>query len=236
MPDFNLLVGGFPCQSHSMLGKRKGLNDSRGELFFDLVRILKDKHPKYFVFENVKGLLSSNNGEAFRIILASLDKLGYGVAWSVLNGTFFGNPQARERLAIIGIYGEQPTKEISDLKKYQSLRTRFEKDRFLSYSRNKNKVTIKNTVNTITASYKGLGGYNEPTFIEDDGTIRKLTPIECERLQGFPDNWTKLSSNGKHISDTQRYKMCGNAICVPMFESVFKILLNHDHQVSKNRS
>ena len=224
LPDFDLLVGGFPCQSHSMLGKRAGLDDSRGELFFDLARILKDKRPKYFVFENVKGLLSSNGGRAFEKILNTLDELGYYVAWRVLNATYFGSPQERERVAIIGVRGESAEPKVLFANNESFTKTHFEKARILSYSGNRNTVKLKNTVNTITASYRGLGTYNEPAILEADGRIRRFTPLECERLQGFPDNWTEYGLNNKRISDSRRYKMCGNAICIPMFQYVFKIL------------
>lgn len=223
LPDFDLLVGGFPCQSHSILGKRAGLNDERGEVFFDLVRVLKAKRPKYFVFENVKGLLSSNNGEAFRTILTSLDELGYYVEWRVLNGTHFGTPQERERIAIVGVLGGTPRTKILSFAGKQATRTHLDETKFVSYCRSRDKVMLKNVANTLTASYTGLGSYNEPGVI-DGGEARRLLPIECERLQGFPDNWTAWLGSGKRNSDSQRYKQCGNAICVPMFVAVFESL------------
>ena len=225
LPDFDLLVGGFPCQSHSALGKRAGLNDERGELFFDLARILKDKRPKYFVLENVKGLLSSNNGQAFRTILTALDEMGYGIAWGVFNAQFFASPQARERLVIIGVHGEEPLREVLRLGEDQSVQTHFEEARILSYSGLRDTITFRNTINTIPANYKGLGKYNEPVLVDYDGRLRRLTPLECERAQGFPDDWTKLDYQGKSVSDYQRYKMVGNAVCVPLFISVLRKLL-----------
>ena len=102
LPDFDLLVGGFPCQSFSIAGKRKGFDDTRGTLFFDIARILAEKRPRHLVLENVKGLLSHNGGETFQTILGVLADLGYRVEWQVLNSKDFGVPQNRERIYFIG--------------------------------------------------------------------------------------------------------------------------------------
>jgi len=100
--DFDLLVGGFPCQAFSIAGKRLGFEDTRGTLFFDIVRILKAKFPRLFVLENVKGLLSHDNGRTFRTIITTLDELRYDLQWQVLNSKNFGVPQNRERVFIVG--------------------------------------------------------------------------------------------------------------------------------------
>ena len=102
LPDFDLLVGGFPCQSFSIAGKRGGFNDTRGTLFFEITRILKSKQPRLCLLENVKGLLSHDEGRTFRTIIATLDELGYDVQWQVLNSKNFGVPQNRERVFIVG--------------------------------------------------------------------------------------------------------------------------------------
>lgn len=102
IPDHELLCAGFPCQSFSYAGKRKGMEDTRGTLFFEIARILKDKRPRYFLLENVKGLLSHDSGKTFQTILGVLTDLGYDVEWKVLNSRFFGLPQNRERVFIIG--------------------------------------------------------------------------------------------------------------------------------------
>jgi len=103
--DFDLLVGGFPCQSFSLAGKRKGFNDTRGTLFFDISRILSIKKPKFLVLENVKGLLSHDGGETLSRILTILSELGYEVEYRVLNSKDFGVPQHRERIFITGYIG-----------------------------------------------------------------------------------------------------------------------------------
>ena len=103
--DFDLLVGGFPCQSFSLAGKRKGFDDTRGTLFFDIARILSIKKPKFLVLENVKGLLSHDNGETLSRILTILSKLEYQVEYRVLNSKDYGVPQNRERIFITGYFG-----------------------------------------------------------------------------------------------------------------------------------
>jgi len=102
LPDFDFICGGFPCQAFSIAGKRKGFNDTRGTLFFDIARIIKEKRPRYLLLENVKGLLSHDQGRTFKIILSTLDELGYDIQWQVLNSKNFGVPQNRERVFIIG--------------------------------------------------------------------------------------------------------------------------------------
>jgi len=102
LPDFDLLCGGFPCQSFSIAGKRKGFQDTRGTMFFEIARILKVKRPKLILLENVKGLLNHEKGKTFSVILQTLEELGYRTQWMVLNSKFFGVPQNRERVFIIG--------------------------------------------------------------------------------------------------------------------------------------
>ena len=102
LPDFDLLVGGFPCQAFSIAGKRAGFADTRGTLFFEIARILKEKRPRLLLLENVKGLLSHDNGRTFKVILSTLTELGYDLQWQVLNSKNHGVPQNRERIFIVG--------------------------------------------------------------------------------------------------------------------------------------
>lgn len=104
LPDIDLITGGFPCQSFSIAGRRKGFEDTRGTLFFEIARIASDKKPKYLFLENVPGLLSHDRGRTFKTILSSLDELGYDVTWQVLNSKDFGVPQSRKRLYIMGFF------------------------------------------------------------------------------------------------------------------------------------
>ena len=209
LPDFDCLVGGFPCQAFSIAGKRKGFEDTRGTLFFDLARILRAKQPRLFVFENVKGLLSHDSGRTFKTIIQTIDELGYDCQWQVLNSKDFGVPQNRERVYIVGHLRGTSRPEVFPIT--------------TDDSEDSNSRIIGGT---LTTRYKH--SQREGTYIEEDGNrrgesvkIRRLTPRECERLQGFPDNWTAQGTDGA-ISDTQRYKMCGNAVTTNVVQAVFE--------------
>lgn len=208
IPDHDLLVGGFPCQAFSIAGKRKGFDDTRGTLFFEIARILREKQPRLFILENVKGLLSHDNGNTFKTIISTLDELGYDLQWQVLNSKNFGVPQNRERVFIIG-----------------NLRGTSRPQVFPVRNTNENnsqptKELPEQISNTLRTNYSN--GKSNETYVGEgkEIKIRRLTPIECERLQGFPDNWTA------GVSDTQRYKMCGNAVTVNVVEWIVKSLNN----------
>lgn len=226
LPDFDILVGGFPCVSYSSAGKRKGLEDKRGQLFFDLVRIIREKRPKVVVLENVKAILSNDSGRSFSTVISELANLGMYVEWSVCNSAHFGVPQERERCIIVGVLGKFPSTPIFPLKPLH--KTCFDEDRIVSYSKSRDIVRLRNTSNTIIASYRGLGNFNQPGVLEKDGRVRCFTPLECERLMGFPDNWTKFGAGGGLVSDSQRYRQCGNAVCPNVIEAVFKRLFSMD--------
>lgn len=114
LPDFDLIAAGFPCQAFSIAGKRRGFEDTRGSLFFEIVRIAKEKRPRYLLLENVKGLLSHDKGETFRVIISTLDEMGYDVEWQLLNSKYFV-PQNRERIFIIGHLRGTGTRKILPL-------------------------------------------------------------------------------------------------------------------------
>jgi len=117
LPDFDMLCGGFPCQSFSIAGKRRGFEDTRGTMFFEVARIIKVKRPKLVFLENVKGLLNHNKGETFKVILQTLEELGYRTQWMVFNSKFFGVPQNRERVFIIGSLRGESRPEILPIRK-----------------------------------------------------------------------------------------------------------------------
>lgn len=259
LPNFDLLVGGFPCQAFSVAGLGKGFDDTRGTLFFEIARILKAKKPKYFLLENVRNLLSHDQGRTFSIIAQFLINLGYNIRWDVLNSKDFGVPQNRERIYIRGSLNSYP----NDI----SLTDGTRKDIKVNYIKNGpqgyrliesdgvnqtlaasggnsgGRTFIKDAkikkIGNHSLSGKGQGGnvYDEeglsPTLtcqhdypakvrIKDtndfeshiyiDYTYRAITPVECERLQAFPDNWTKYGADDQPISNTQRYKCLGNAV------------------------
>lgn len=253
IPDFDILVGGFPCQAFSIAGKRAGFQDTRGALFFELARILTDKKPGYFCFENVKGLLSHDNGRTFKTIIAALDDLGYDLQWQVLNSKHFGVPQNRERVFIIGNLRDRPRPQVFpfgksggedtriigediayaiDANYYKGTNTLEDARRSMvmlspsiDHSSGARSVTYSESdiVPTIKATqYKN--GDNQPK-VTDGARIRRLTPLECERLQAFPDNWTQFGKDDEVISDTQRYKMAGNAVTVNVIQATFERLL-----------
>lgn len=318
IPDFDLLTAGFPCQSFSVAGRRKGFDDTRGTLFYEILRVAGTKRPPLLLLENVKGLLNHDEGVTFQVILESLEELGYWVEWQVLNSKHFGVPQNRERVFVIGHLGENGGREA-----FPVFTAGGEPDETQGKTRNEGKRVrtanplgvggsfgernlIANTLshrygkdgseNLIVAELRqsgfrqhrddglvpiltqkmGTGGNNVPMIMpvltpdrenkrqhgrrfKDDGEesftltgqdihgvalydgyredgmprstlrsgrtpevgingmrIRRLTPVECERLQGFPDNWTQkgVDKDGKEVlvSDTQRYKMLGNAV------------------------
>ena len=261
-PYVDLYVAGFPCQTFSMAGKRKGFEDTRGTLFFDLLQYLKAKKPKYFVLENVKGLLSHNGGRTFLTILDCLSKtvnkqysftnyddgLNYYVYYKVLNTKDFGIPQNRERVFIVGFRDEKhsfkfPKKIPLELKLKDILENKVDQKYFLSDKmikgieksnfRERQPMDINGVCKTLkiggdTPCFKVHSLY--PKNSKTDKRIRRLTPKECFRLQGFPDSFLdKCREIG--ISDTQLYKQAGNSITVDVMEHLFREILINEKSV-----
>jgi len=246
IPAFDLLCGGFPCQSFSIAGKRGGFSDTRGTLFFEIARIIKQRQPRLLLLENVKGLLSHDKGNTFATIIRTLDELGYDVQWQVLNSKDFGVPQNRERVFIVGHLRETPRPQVFPIRKDAKVFDREDKSNEgrtqtqLSTTLRGSNIKADNTfiVHNIYGGFKE--GYREfrdvsPTIrtakggghlpaLYQDAKIRRLTPIECERLQGFPDNWTEYGADEEKISDTQRYKMMGNAVTTNVITEIVKKL------------
>lgn len=201
LPDFDLLVGGFPCQSFSIAGKRRGFKDTRGTLFFEISRIIRNKQPRLFLLENVKGLLSHNDGRTFRVIISELVDLGYDVEWQVLNSKNFGVPQNRERVFIVGHPRGTTRPEVFPLQA---------DDEWNSEQHVQEQEAARGVRNMSDLKSRWRHSMR----------IRKLTPIECERLQGFPDGWTD------GVSETQRYKTLGNAVTVNVVQAIVEKLLS----------
>lgn len=238
IPDHALLVGGFPCQSFSIAGKRAGFDDIRGTLFFEIARILENKRPRYFILENVKGLLNHESGKTFQTILRVLTELGYEFQWQLLNSKNFGVPQNRERIFIIGHLGGQPRPQIfpilgsnTDTNSGDQKRQDRVADTITTRYGNRNArgTHLIQDIRGMKKSQNGKGfkDSTEPSYtidtlgaqgVFDGSTIRRLTPLECERLQGFPDGWTE------GVSDSQRYKCLGNAVTVNVVEAIIKLL------------
>jgi DNA (cytosine-5)-methyltransferase 1 len=256
LPDFDLLVGGFPCQAFSIAGKRRGFEDTRGTLFFDLARILKAKTPRLFVFENVKGLLSHDGGATFKTIIAATSELGYDCQWQVLNSKNHGVPQNRERIIIVGHLRGTPRPEVFPIAAGNGDHLKEITHSVPQAQRVYDETGISPSLDTagggnrqpkvVIAAQRGRynsegvieqqleprfdGLSNTLTAVQKDNMlyepmIRRLTPIECERLQAFPDNWTKYGKDNEPISDTQRYKMCGNAVTTNVIRDVMEKIL-----------
>ncbi|WP_445450231.1 DNA cytosine methyltransferase [Enterococcus faecalis] len=275
----DVICGGFPCQAFSIAGKRKGFEDTRGTLFFEIARFASILRPRYLFLENVKGLLNHEGGATFETILRALDELGYDVEWQVLNSKDYV-PQNRERVFIIGHLRGERTRKVFPFKKNDraftklqgqqiyanTLTTRIEAQGTGTYvierEQHEEKIAIPvltpdrvekrqngrrfkddgEEMFTLTAQDKhGVAiiqksrGYNDggiykvaPTvtsnswhennFLKDSIRIRKLTPRECWRLQGFPD-WA--FDKAKEVnSDSQLYKQAGNSVTVPVIADI----------------
>lgn len=312
LPDFDIFCGGFPCQSFSIAGKRRGFEDTRGTMFFEVARILRDKNPKYFILENVKGLLNHDGGRTFQTILKILSDLGYQTQWQLLNSKFFGVPQNRERVYIVGCYGKECTGKIFPISGTNAKNIgKSEKECVIYWKNSKEKWVEeeRNTVGTIrtqtdlcrqpllkqipetTGNPQGSRIYttdgispcitashgNHCAFIDkqvyqvrngtkkgydeavpgdginlayprsktrrgrvgkgcsqtldtnchmgtiDNCRIRRLTPLECLRLQGFPDDMYLLGRE-LGLADGHLYKMAGNAVTVNVIEAVARKL------------
>lgn len=217
------------CQAFSCAGHRGGFDDTRGTLFFEIARILEDKRPRYFLLENVRGLLSNEHGETFQKILGIFSDLGYNVTWSLLNSKDFGVPQNRRRLYLIGyLRGESWGQVFSESKQDgEVMQTRLSDEEIKVRSATKCGYEVAHVGDSVQLARPGsktargrVGKQIAHTLtltgsmgvMVDGGHIRMLTPLECERLQGFPDNWTKYSYDGSIVPDTKRYRCCGNAV------------------------
>lgn len=250
LPNFDILLGGFPCQPFSMIGKRDGLADPRGQLFNEIVRILNTKKPMAFVLENVKNLIRHNRGETFNHIKNELEKAGggYSIFYEVLNSKNFGVPQKRERTYIVGLKETSTAFTFPQKRKYvhtKTLRDILEEEvperyyltekyykGLLNHKKRHNEkgsgfgcavIDLDGVSNTLVSGNMG----RERNLIKDKPCkknrwgIRRLTERECARLQGFPDSF-KIP-----VSTTQAYKQFGNAVSVPVIRTVAEELKNY---------
>lgn len=242
IPDHDILLGGFPCQSFSIAGKKGGFNDTRGTMFFEIARILKDKKPKMFLLENVKGLISHDKGNTLKVILDTLDELGYNVSYKVLYAKDFGIPQNRPRIYLVGFLKtlnhtftfpnpKNIKTKVGDILEKSADKKYTISDKLWSYLKNRKELQKekgngfgfslfnKDSVyaSTISARY-GKDG-SEILIEQKNKNPRKLTPRECARLQGFPE---KMEIP---VSDTQFYRQMGNSVAVPVIEAIAKEMM-----------
>jgi DNA (cytosine-5)-methyltransferase 1 len=245
IPNHEILTAGFPCQPFSNAGLKKGFEDTRGTLFYDVARIINDKKPSMVLLENVKGFVNHNKGRTLRVVLETLDDLGYNTTYKVLNAKDFGIPQNRERIFIVGVNRKKLGKigfEFPDpLYKKTALGQILEKNPDSKYTiSNKlwqgHKRRLKE--HRLKGNGFGYGMFNEESthtntisarYYKDGSEIlisqgrrnpRMLTPREAARLQGFPEKFTIP------VSDTQAYRQFGNSVAVPVVKEIAKKMID----------
>lgn len=278
----DIFTGGTPCQNLSIAGNGKGLDGEESRLWFDYLRLAKALTPRWLVWENVPNALSSNGGRDFLTILQGLDECGYHVAWRVLDAQYFGVPQRRRRIFLVGHLGDGRSAQVlfEPESSYGTSKTRPE-------TRERNSARIsgtlaasgagsarpagqRNELDMLVYQAQGKSCYSQDTIsstvranqwrqsdtdlviafnprassssnqimrqgdytgalsktrvegVIHNDSVRRLTPLECERLQGFPDNWTEGHS------DTARYQMLGDSIAVPVSEWIAKRIIDLD--------
>ncbi|WP_024953706.1 DNA cytosine methyltransferase [Sulfurospirillum arcachonense] len=239
IPEHDIILAGFPCQAFSVAGHRKGFDDTRGTLFFDVARIAKHHKPKVIFLENVKGFVGHDNGNTFKVVKQTLKDIGYKVFSKVLNSKDFGIPQNRERIYIIAFLDNSldfkfplETKLEKSIK--NCLETNVEKKYYYNgkplFEKIKDDVVSEDSVYqwrrryirenkslvcpTLTANM-GTGGHNVP-IIKDKVGIRKLTPRECGNFQGFPASYKIPTS----LADSHLYKQFGNSVSINVIKSL----------------
>ena len=231
LPDFDVLTGGFPCQSFSIAGLRRGFEDSKdkkGVMVLYIHRILAAKQPKFFALENVKGILNHNKGETYRKIFRLFENAGYEVRTVLLNALYYGSAQNRERVIFLGaktpVVNPRP-RIADDTKRFRDFRDRDVSHFIWVKETAKNRAQMKieqrdsysfaivggyDRMGTLTTGVSGGGGRNpssqQKIVQEADGRWRFLTALEGERLQGFPDGWTE------GVSNSSRWFAIGNAV------------------------
>jgi DNA (cytosine-5)-methyltransferase 1 len=242
VPDFDLLVGGSPCQDFSIAGKRAGLEGRRSGLFREYLRALEEKKPPCFIWENVKGVMSSRGGWDFASILSAFSEAGYALTWQVLNAKDFGVPQNRERVFVVGTRGEGGREVFFER---GGIKVDNEQDRSrvancLNTGEKHRGTYVRQPLRFLTRNQKNIEGdyaftvdASQTSGLRNGDRIRRLTPVECERLMSWPDDWTKMGQWEEvkdnrvlikclEISDTQRYKMCGNGVVSAVVAEIVK--------------
>ena len=267
----DVICGGFPCQAFSIAGARRGFEDTRGTLFFEIARFASILKPKYLFLENVKGLLNHDKGNTFETILSALDELGYDVEWQVLNSKNFGVPQNRERVFIVGHFRGERSGNVfpfggkvgnldpglkNEIKKYGTIQPNYNQSgvvydtdgiaptiRAYQGGNLEPKIRVKEATKQGYAEAEvgdsiNLSHPNSKTrrgrvgkqiantlltgesqgVVEPDFRIRKLTPRECWRLQGFPD-WA-FDKAQEVNSNSQLYKQAGNSVTVNVIAAI----------------
>lgn len=257
IPPHDLLLAGFPCQPFSQAGLKKGFDDTRGTMFFEIERILQAHRPSYFLLENVKQLKGHDKGRTLRIMLEHLEALGYTVHTQVLNAKQFGVPQNRERIYLIGCHASLPKalqcfkfpippctpvtvgdilESLSDMPQYtlsdalwQGHQRRKREHRAKGYGFGYS-LFHANSEYTSTLSARYYKDGSEILIAQQDGkNPRKITPREAARLQGFPEHFVIP------VSDTQAYKQFGNSVAVPVIRAMMTSMIGLDATMSQEQ-
>lgn len=250
IPDFDILLGGFPCQSFSIIGKKEGFaNETCGTLFFDIERILRDKRPPAFMLENVRNLVAHDCGNTFRVIKEHLEQLGYHIYAKVLNALDYGLPQKRERIIIVGFLNDvefefpapvpvEERKTLEDILE-KDVDTKYyvkENIRLSRIARLKDKnyprpyISHENMAGSITphpySSALRAGASANYILINDE---RRPTEREMLRIQGFPDTYKIVVPYGKVK------KQCGNSVAIPVIKAVARQMMIALKEFEKQR-
>ena len=264
IPDFDVMLAGFPCQAFSVAGYRQGFDDEkgRGNLYFELERIMEDKKPSVVLLENVKNLVGHDKGRTFSIIRNSMQSLGYEIHHKVMNACDYGDiPQNRERIYVVGFLDsgisdcfkfpdkvqlETTIGDIFDFEERVDDRYYYREDAYM-YPDLKREVTSNETVYQWRRKYvrenksklcptltanMGTGGHNVPLILTAHG-IRKLTPKECFMIQGF-DTTFELPDK---VANSHLYKQAGNSVVVPVIRRIAKSIIsaiNLEEPISKD--
>lgn len=251
IPKHDILVGGFPCQPFSTLGKLKGFEDDRGTMFFYIKKIAKEHDTKVLVLENVKNIKNHDNGKTFKRILTELDEIGYYCYHDVLNTADFGIPQRRNRVYIVAFNKKYfnkkdfsfPISQELKLTTQDILDKKVDEKYFLTkkilptiLGEGTKGYIVKPTIDmpiskTLTATMHKMHRASQDNYFTDKinsenisdnrSDIRKLTPNECRKLQGFPSDWNQV------VSDCQAYKQFGNAVTVDVAYNVAKNVMEY---------
>lgn len=247
LPDHDILTGGFPCQSFSVVAQnpiRLGYKDEKGKLFFEMCRILKEKKPAVFVGENVKGLLSANKGKAFPLIIKEFGRAGYHIKYKVLNASHFGVPQKRERVFIVGFRDKKvhdkfefpqpisennpvplsmvvtPDHEVEEKFYFSAKAVNGMTNTKHAKSMNKGRVQkLHEPSNTVGAHLAKVSLNSTDPVLQVNGRYRMFTPREVARIQSFPDSFVLSGSR------TTNYKALGNAVAPVMMWHVTKKII-----------
>lgn len=285
-PAIDLVYGGFPCQDLSLAGRRAGLVGDRSGLWFEFYRVLREVRPRWAIVENVPGVLSSDSGRDFGVILQGLEECGFSsISWAVLDAQYFGVPQRRRRVFIVagpssgsadqvlsiceGCSGDSAPSRASRKEATGAIAIRTAQTgsngwgigtdgqaytldggsvqavlanplgaihyqhKLGNYVPSANGIYVADIAYAISArESKGISKRESQTnFVSYADGVRRLTPLECERLMGWPDEWTRFSSDGKEISDSHRYRMCGNGVVSNVARWIGTRLVHEDNRI-----